>query len=562
MNKSKNQSDLSTSSINPTPIDLHNTITQNPQISEVNAQEEPYDFFPIENDLAEENKIQEELQKKLEEKVQALTRKRSLTNPRFTRLLNKIQGLPFWIADKTKHKQVINEVQQQSSVQAQNTSLLTCCFNHAIGLPQKNGIPLPIFDYEHELIDLIESKSRVWVKKARGLGITEVLLRYIVWLACRDNKLKNSMICIVTGPQQEIANEHIRRIEALFEPFGIYFDTKYGTTEINDVYIRSFPSKNVGAMRGYANVPLIFLDEADFFAPSQQLEARNVAEGYIPKTNPKILMVSTPDRPDGLFAKMEQEQDNGYEKVFYDYTYGVGKIYDEGLIEEERSKEYFEREYNLRYLGKLGNVFHIRDIEAAVCNEEYAKSMQESSTSAYYGRSMGLDPAWGSTGSNFGICITQYRNQRVEVIRADNIHAPYFNDVINHIMQLKQTYHITKIYVDASSPEVIKEIKNRIDETGDNYEDYTDDELWNFRNGSWQVIPINFRKYHVRMLNWTNELLQKRMIRIDPKLTELIVSLRTARAIEGKLDKTETSYSDVLDAFRLALCNYENPYTE
>jgi hypothetical protein len=42
---------------------------------------------------------------------------------------------------------------------------------------------------------------------------------------------------------------------------------------------------------------------------------------------------------------------------------------------------------------------------------------------------------------------------------------------------------------------------------------------------------------------------------------ELLVSLRTARAVEGKLDKQETSYSDILDAFRLALCNYEAPKT-
>lgn len=476
-----------------------------------------------------------------------------MTNPRFSNLLQKLKGLPFWIEDREEHRKAIAESK------AKGEERLRCCFNHCIGLPLKDSSPLPIFDYESDLVNTLEIVNRLWVKKARGLGVTEVILRYIVWLAVRDDALKGSVICIVTGPQQDIASEHIRRIEAMFESFQIYFETRWGTTELNDVFIRSFPSKNVKAMRGYAKVPVIFLDEADFFAPSQQLEARNVAEGYIPKTNPKIIMVSTPDRPDGLFATMEQEKDNGYAKKFLDYKVGIGKIYDPGVIEQEMTKEYFEREYNLRYLGRLGNVFHIKDIEAAIVPEMYAQEMMDHSTSSYYGRSMGLDPAWGSTGSNFGVVVTQYRNQRIEIFHAEAIHAPYFGDVMEHVMQLKQTHHITKIYVDGSAPEVIGELKRRIDEPGIDYDDYTEDEIWAFRNGDWQIIPVNFQKRHVQMLNWANELLQKRMVRIDPRLAELIVSLRTAKAIEGKLDKQETSYSDVLDAFRLALLNYEKP---
>ena len=47
---------------------------------------------------------------------------------------------------------------------------------------------------------------------------------------------------------------------------------------------------------------------------------------------------------------------------------------------------------------------------------------------------------------------------------------------------------------------------------------------------------------------------------IHPSMQELIVSLRTATVSdEWKLDKQQTSHHDILDSFRLALCNYELP---
>jgi hypothetical protein len=483
------------------------------------------------------------------------TRTRSLTNPRFINLLEQIQGLPFWIEDRAEHKSIIQECKDLE------LERLVCCFNHCLGLPTKNGNPLPIFDYESRIIDALEDTDRIWIKKARGLGVTELIIRYIVWLCLRNNDLKGSICFIVTGPRQNIAMEHVQRIERLFEPFGIYSETRMGITELNDVFIQTIPSKNIGAMRGYDRVPLIFLDEADFFPIGQQQEARAVAEGYIPKTHPKLIMVSTPDRPDGLFAQMEREPDNGYRKMFMDYTVGLGKIYDPATIKQEMDKEYFEREYNLKYLGKLGNVFHIADIEAAMVPADTgeAADMIQASTSTYFGRSMGIDPAWG-TDSQFAIVITQYRNNRVEVFHAENIQQPYFADVMDQIMRLKQKHHITKLYCDGANPEVIHELKRRIGEY-ERYELLDEEQIWAMRNGSWQIIPVNFQKRHVQMLNWTNELMQKRMIRIHPELQDLSISLRTARAVEGKLDKTETVFNDLLDAFRLSLVNYEAPRT-
>jgi hypothetical protein len=55
-----------------------------------------------------------------------------------------------------------------------------------------------------------------------------------------------------------------------------------------------------------------------------------------------------------------------YKRIFMDYTYSIRKIYTAGEIEKAKQSLSFEREYNLKYLGVIGNVFHTKDIEAAI----------------------------------------------------------------------------------------------------------------------------------------------------------------------------------------------------
>ena len=95
----------------------------------------------------------------------------------------------------------------------------TLDFNHAIGLPRKNGQAYPLFDYEQMLFDTLQTIKHVWIKKATGLGVTEFMLRYMAWL-CLSNSNKvaitGSQMCIVTGPRIELAITLIDRMKGLF----------------------------------------------------------------------------------------------------------------------------------------------------------------------------------------------------------------------------------------------------------------------------------------------------------------------------------------------------------
>ncbi len=70
------------------------------------------------------------------------------------------------------------------------------------------------------------------------------------------------------------------------------------------------------------------------------------------------------------------------------------------------------------------------------------------------------------------------------------------------------------------------------------------------------VVPVPFSVNGKHMIMHTKELLEheRPLIAINPKFEKLITSLRTAISLDdGKLDKDQTSYHNVLDAFRLAL---------
>jgi hypothetical protein len=227
----------------------------------------------------------------------------------------------------------------------------------------------------------------------------------MAWFCLKDNALSGSQMCIVTGHRIELAIGLIDRMKRLFsstKDLVTVFDTKETVIELNGVKVEAFPSHHLDAMRGLPIVSFILLDEADFFPSAQQQDARDVSERYIAKSNPYIVRVSTPNAPGGLFERIEKESEDTclYKCIFLDYTYGIGKIYTAEEMERAKQSPSFEREYNLKYLGKIGNVFHAKDIVAAIDKGRKYDPDAFNPYSHFTSTSMGIDPA-------FGIVVTQ-----------------------------------------------------------------------------------------------------------------------------------------------------------
>ena len=90
---------------------------------------------------------------------------------------------------------------------------------------------------------------------------------------------------------------------------------------------------------------------------------------------------------------------------------------------------------------------------------------------------------------------------------------------------------------------------------------FTESLNWEKQTGtnpeSMKVLPVNFATEHKQMLSHLAMLVSKYYLAIPKEFDKLIIVLRTAWANELSLDKEQTSYSDSIDALRLACKMYK-----
>ena len=414
--------------------------------------------------------------------------------------------------------------------------------------------------------------KHLWILKATGLGISEFFLRIMAWLCVYDNSYRNSQMCIVTGPNIDIAMKLIKRLKGIFEnKLGILFDNKETVIELNGCHIEAFPSHHLDSYRALENPKFILLDEADFWRKSDQNDVRHVSERYIGKSNPYIVMVSTPNAPNGLFEKIEKEPENTciYKRLFLDYTYGLDKIYTRDEIEKAMASPSFEREYNLKYLGLIGNTFHTKDIDRAI---QLGNTYDPDIVSMDTQKVLGIDSGFGS--SAFGLVLLEFINGQIQVKIAEEYEHVRYEDAVTKIKNIlkrmnqwsinQESLENVKIYVDASAPEFVRSLKVMVGE--DDSPTNTKDQLdfcrkYDMNPADYMtVIPISFNSEAKNMLIHTKELLEyeaRPLIGINSKFEKLVTALRTAVSDDaGRLDKEATSYDDILDATRLALRHF------
>jgi hypothetical protein len=426
----------------------------------------------------------------------------------------------------------------------------SCCYTHLIGLPRdKNNVEHPLYDYEKNIIDILEKNKHLWVLKATGLGISELLLRMMSWLCVKDNKLVGSQMCIVTGPRIDLAITLIDRMKRLFytnEALGIKFNTRETIVKLNDVTITAYPSNHLDSMRGIKNVSFILLDEGDFFPVGEQQDARDVSERYIGKSNPYICMISTPNAPGMLFENISREPEETclYKRLKLDYTYGIGKIYSsEDLIKAKRSPSW-EREYCLKFLGLIGNVFSPLQVDSCVKLGEQYKSLPINN---FVSHSLGLDPGFSS--SRTALCLIEHLEEfdKVIVRHSEELEGhPSPSEIVNKVFKLVRATPNTWVYVEGSARSLITELKIAFNENI-NYTKAEDVTLHNNR-----IIPVNFVQEHKPLLQNLYSLVSNEYLCIPQSMEKVIISLKSAIANEYSLDKNQSSYNDTLDALRLA----------
>lgn len=74
-------------------------------------------------------------------------------------------------------------------------------------------------------------------------------------------------------------------------------------------------------------------------------------------------------------------------------------------------------------------------------------------------------------------------------------------------------------------------------------------------DSSMKVIPVSFSQEGASMLSHCKNLLEHEdgILAINEKYTQLITALKGAQSTEYRLDKKESPFPDLIDAYRLAM---------
>ena len=426
----------------------------------------------------------------------------------------------------------------------------TCCFNHLVGLPMKKGKEHPIYDYEQEILDAVRNNQHVWCKKARGIGFTTFMIRYLAWLCVKDDLLAGQSIFITTGTEHGFAKELKDKIGELFVKHFPHFKpiVKYNDLYLNKTRFRTFPSRNLKDMRGYTDVAFIFIDEADYFDVSQQEEIGAVIRSYEEKSDCKIIMVSTANRPDGLFHAIENgEQFRGFfYKLLLLVKKGLDKIFDRKQIDKiKRDNPDYLREYEGMYIGRIGNIFAGLVEGCATLGD----SIPNDGPNPYSSYCVGVD--FGFNVSKSVIVVGEWKNdiQKLRVVKLVDFNAKPTTPsrVAERMWDIYQEYGPnTHFFIDGSNAGAVNEIKVKFGEGL----------LWreNYKKGiskSDRIHPINFGTEHKEMLRQMYMMVAEGILGVPSVYDKLLIAMRTAQATDFDLDKEETVNDDYLDACRL-----------
>lgn len=400
----------------------------------------------------------------------------------------------------------------------------SCCYNHFIGLPEKDGVKHPIYPYEESILADLEQHQFIAIMKATGLGITEFLLRYAEWKCLTE--YNQAQIVILTGPRIDTAKMQIKRMDEHLKDKIPYQATDY-EIRLKGNLIKCFPSMNIDAARSLPNPKLILIDEAAFFNMVEDHEVRAIAERYQAKSNAQVVIYSTPGVPDGMFYDLMKENPSQYHKIKLFYTEGLIPhptkpeltIFDPKKINEAMKSPSFQREYNLQWGYGWGDVYNLGELNN--CIKEYAlKPMGYTE--------MALDPGYGS--SKFGILIWQNINGKMQVLYEHQLVRPNQSDALRLIRLLFVQYNVRRLHIDSNNPELIAEFSNEIDTTS-----------------------FSFRQSGLDALSISANLVRDQQVEIHPKFEELIRQMRSAKrdSKNGDLDKAHQSL-DLVDCFRMA----------
>jgi hypothetical protein len=537
-------------------------------------------------------------------------------DPKMVALLQRVRKSKFFDWFDKDHKKILNV--------NESIGRKCSCFTCQLGWPIKNSKRYPLFDYQLQVFralteppfinarkateederwydeqkKLIENVSAIKddnktnayqrllrerqvrlshpqrvkhcaILKASALGISELVLRFILWLCLKDNNLRGSQIIIIVGPRLELAVSLCSRLKDLLKNLDITFTDKETVLNLNGVRIECFPSHHVDSARGLPNVSLIYVDEASFIPDREIDNCMDILLRNIPKSNPWLIISSTPQKPMDMMDQIMKEDPSTsiWKQIWLDYKWGIGKIYDAEEINKIRSSRSFNREFCLKFSGLAGNVLDPAAIDRCISTGgTLAKTAPLDDWSIPTKYVMSVDIGWGSSAT--AIMVSRFINGKVQIIYSREFTRPIFADIISEIWKLKSKCNgnLQNILMDASATELYTTLCNEFDQNPS--QQYLKDQqaqckkLNIYLENRLFVCPIPFNPQGKSMLNHTQRMISETeddgsaMVGLHSSFSDLITACRSAYSIEDKLDKERGVFADTFDSLLMNLSWY------
>ena len=201
-----------------------------------------------------------------------------------------------------------------------------------------------------------------------------------------------------------------------------------------------------------------------------------------------------------------------------DYTFGLGKIYTKEEIDNARLSPGFGREYELQYLGRIGNVFNSLQIDKAI---ELGEQFKNIAINDYTLHSVGVD--FGFSSSATAIVVTEFLKEecKIRVLYAEEFEKANPQNIVDICFNLYRKHWNTWFFVDGANRAAVNLMKVAFDESLSWDKDSVNPDTM-------KVLPVNFTTEHKQMLAHVHMLINKEYLAIPKEYDKLIISLRTA----------------------------------
>lgn len=244
-----------------------------------------------------------------------------------------------------------------------------CCFNHFIGLPtlkfedpetheEYESDPVPLYEYEHQIIHDVEKYQFYALNKSRGIGATELIIRHILFRAV-FNTVPDRKWLVVAGIRMEHSREFLHRIKNLADKIPWIYKvqpTEYPTNLfVNESIIKALPADS-RTIRSFDNVAMVFLDESAYWNILDDTPVLTASESHVAKSGAHIVVVSTPNGQRGFFWQIFSAKKTIYKRETLNWQVAVNQpipllIADVIRKLQENDPYKYEQEHNCQFLA-------------------------------------------------------------------------------------------------------------------------------------------------------------------------------------------------------------------